>query len=134
MGSDQYSFQILVVVDNSADYLSVVENQEEYILKPDVIYARTFQEAKNKLRESKFDIIFLDLALAKYAEDLIYELQVISHGTPVIVQTAIDLEFANSDLKFVAEPEDFKLFIGTNSRDVKEADFKLTAIASKRLI
>jgi beta-glucosidase len=36
-----------------------------------------------------------------------------------------DLKFYNSDLKYVAEPGDFKLFIGTNSRDVKEADFKL---------
>jgi beta-glucosidase len=39
--------------------------------------------------------------------------------------TENDLKFYNSDLKFVAEPGDFKLFIGTNSRDVKEADFKL---------
>ncbi|HOZ76790.1 MAG TPA: beta-glucosidase BglX [Ferruginibacter sp.] len=36
-----------------------------------------------------------------------------------------DLKFYNSDLKFVAEPGDFKLFIGGNSRDVKEATFKL---------
>ena len=39
--------------------------------------------------------------------------------------TANDLKFYNSDLKFVAEPGDFKMFIGTNSKDVKEADFKL---------
>jgi beta-glucosidase len=36
-----------------------------------------------------------------------------------------DLKFYNSDLKFVAEPGDFKLFIGGNSRDVKELNFKL---------
>jgi beta-glucosidase len=36
-----------------------------------------------------------------------------------------DLKFYNSDLKFVAEPGDFKVFIGGNSRDVKEAAFKL---------
>ncbi len=36
-----------------------------------------------------------------------------------------DLKFYNSDLKFVAEPGDFKLFIGTNSKDVKEASFSL---------
>jgi len=36
-----------------------------------------------------------------------------------------DLKFYNSDLKFIAEPGDFKLFIGGNSRDVKEAGFKL---------
>ncbi|MFC4211407.1 beta-glucosidase BglX [Pedobacter lithocola] len=36
-----------------------------------------------------------------------------------------DLKFYNSDLKFVAEPGDFKVFIGSNSRDVKEASFSL---------
>lgn len=39
--------------------------------------------------------------------------------------SAQDLKFYNSDLKFVAEPGDFKVFIGGNSRDVKEAAFKL---------
>jgi beta-glucosidase len=39
--------------------------------------------------------------------------------------TVNDLKFYNSDLKWVAEPGDFKLFIGGNSRDVKEASFKL---------
>ncbi len=37
-----------------------------------------------------------------------------------------DLKFYNYNLKFAAEPGDFKIFIGGNSRDVKEADFKLT--------
>lgn len=36
-----------------------------------------------------------------------------------------DLKFYNYELKYVAEPGDFKLFIGGNSRDVKEASFKL---------
>jgi beta-glucosidase len=36
-----------------------------------------------------------------------------------------DLKFYNSDLKYVAEPGDFKVFIGTNSIEVKEAGFKL---------
>jgi beta-glucosidase len=35
------------------------------------------------------------------------------------------LKFYNSELKFTAEPGEFKLFIGTNSRDVKEAKFRL---------
>ncbi|MDX2047172.1 MAG: beta-glucosidase BglX [Chitinophagaceae bacterium] len=39
--------------------------------------------------------------------------------------TIEDLKFYNSDLKFVAEPGDFKVFVGGNSRDVKEAAFKL---------
>lgn len=36
-----------------------------------------------------------------------------------------DLKFYNSNLQYVAEPGAFKLFIGGNSRDVKEADFRL---------
>jgi beta-glucosidase len=36
-----------------------------------------------------------------------------------------DLKFYNSDLKWVAEPGDFKLFIGGSSKDVKEAAFTL---------
>jgi beta-glucosidase len=39
--------------------------------------------------------------------------------------TVNDLKFYNNDLKYVAEPGDFKIFIGSNSRDVKETDFRL---------
>src|SRR5690606_33987366 len=35
------------------------------------------------------------------------------------------LRFYNSQLKFVSEAGDFKAFVGANSRDVKEIDFKL---------
>ncbi|WP_231426319.1 beta-glucosidase BglX [Pedobacter sp. Leaf250] len=36
-----------------------------------------------------------------------------------------DLKFYNSDLKFVAEPGDFQVFVGTNSRDVTSASFTM---------
>ncbi|TDO19715.1 beta-glucosidase BglX [Pedobacter duraquae] len=36
-----------------------------------------------------------------------------------------DLKFYNANLKYVAEPGAFKVFIGTNSRDVQTADFTL---------
>ena len=39
--------------------------------------------------------------------------------------TVNDLKYYNYDLKYVAEPGDFKVFIGGNSRDVKAASFKL---------
>lgn len=39
--------------------------------------------------------------------------------------TPEDLKFFNSALKYVTEPGDFKLFIGTSSEDVKEASFTL---------
>lgn len=37
-----------------------------------------------------------------------------------------ELKFYNNELKYLAEPGDFKVFIGGNSVDVKEAGFKLT--------
>ncbi|MCB2409733.1 beta-glucosidase BglX [Hymenobacter lucidus] len=40
--------------------------------------------------------------------------------------TAEDLKFYNNDLQFVAEPGDFQVFVGPNSRDTQEASFKLT--------
>ena len=39
--------------------------------------------------------------------------------------TVNDLAFYNSDLKFKAEPGDFKVFVGTNSASCMEASFEL---------
>ncbi len=39
--------------------------------------------------------------------------------------TVNDLKFYNDDLKYNYEPGDFKIFIGTNSEEVKEASFTL---------
>jgi beta-glucosidase len=39
--------------------------------------------------------------------------------------TTNDLKFYNDKLEYNYEPGDFKIFIGTNSEDVKEADFTL---------
>jgi beta-glucosidase len=44
----------------------------------------------------------------------------------VFTITVEDLKFYNSELKHVAEPGDFNLYIGPNSRDVKAAKFTLT--------
>ncbi len=41
------------------------------------------------------------------------------------VLSAQDLSFYNSELKFVAEPGEFHVFVGGNSRDVKQAAFTL---------
>ncbi|MGB4775365.1 MAG: beta-glucosidase BglX [Daejeonella sp.] len=43
----------------------------------------------------------------------------------VFTITNDDLKFYNNDLKYASEPGDFKVYIGSNSRDVKEAGFKL---------
>jgi beta-glucosidase len=41
--------------------------------------------------------------------------------------TPDDLKFYNDDLKFVAEPGEFQVFVGGNSRDVQMASFSLAA-------
>ncbi|GGG54904.1 glycosyl hydrolase [Hymenobacter glacieicola] len=41
--------------------------------------------------------------------------------------TPEDLKFYNANLQFVAEPGDFQVFVGGNSRDVQTAAFKLAA-------
>jgi beta-glucosidase len=43
----------------------------------------------------------------------------------VFTITPENLKFYNAHLDYVYEPGDFKLFIGTNSKDAKEADFNL---------
>jgi beta-glucosidase len=44
--------------------------------------------------------------------------------TVTFTLSADDLRFYNSDLKYAAEPGDFKVFVGASSTDVKEASFK----------
>lgn len=39
--------------------------------------------------------------------------------------TVEDFKFYNKDLKWVSEPGDFKIFVGTNSQDVKQSSFSL---------
>ena len=46
--------------------------------------------------------------------------------------TSDDFRFYNNNMKYVAEPGDFKVFVGTSSDDVKEASFKLTDNASNK--
>jgi beta-glucosidase len=40
--------------------------------------------------------------------------------------TANDLKFYNEDLKWVAEPGEFEVMTGGNSRDVQKVSFTLT--------
>lgn len=47
------------------------------------------------------------------------------HKTVKFMLTADELKFYNQDMRWVNEPGDIKIFVGGNSRDVKEADFKL---------
>ncbi len=46
--------------------------------------------------------------------------------------TSDDLKFYNNNMDYVAEPGDFKIFVGTSSDNVKEASFKLTDNAENK--
>lgn len=50
-----------------------------------------------------------------------------TYGNQVVTfkLTEKDLSYWNNDLKFKADPGKFKVFVGGNSRDVKEAEFEL---------
>ncbi len=43
----------------------------------------------------------------------------------MFIISANNLKFYNDELKYNYEPGDFKIFIGTNSEDVKTASFTL---------
>jgi len=52
----------------------------------------------------------------------------LKRGEGKVVSFTIDvskLKFYNSQLKYIYEPGDFKVYIGGNSQQVKEATFKL---------
>jgi beta-glucosidase len=51
----------------------------------------------------------------------------VKKGTKIQVEFEIDiddLKFYNQDLKFVAEPGMFEVFVGTNSKELLKAEFE----------
>ena len=51
----------------------------------------------------------------------------------VFTLTPEELSFYRKDMSFGPEPGRFKIFVGTNSRDVKEAEFELKAGSAKKM-
>jgi PAS domain S-box-containing protein len=102
MKKDNKGYQILIVEDNFGDFVLIEEYLLDYILNPTLIHARSFQEAKSILEESKntFDLVFLDLSLPDLSgEKLIVDTLEITNGTPVLALTGFsDLDFSLKSL------------------------------------
>lgn len=95
--------KITVTVTNTGKY-DGEEVVQLYTRQLDGSITRPVEELKN------FKKIFLKAG----------ESQVVSFNL-----TSAELRFWNANMKYDFEPGDFKVFVGPNSRDVKEADFKL---------
>lgn len=102
MKKDDKSYHILIVEDNFGDFVLIEEYLLDYILNPTLIHAKSFQEAKLILEESKntFDVVFLDLSLPDLSgEKLIIETLEIANGMPVLALTGFsDLDFSLKSL------------------------------------
>ncbi|OOQ56699.1 hybrid sensor histidine kinase/response regulator [Mucilaginibacter pedocola] len=93
---------ILVVEDNPGDFLLTEEFLLEQLQFPNIVQAKSSQEAKQLLTAQPlaFDVILLDLSLPdSKGEELINEMMSVSSGTPVIVLTGYtDLTFGVKSL------------------------------------
>ncbi len=102
MKKDDKEYRILIVEDNFGDFVLIEEYLLDYILNPTLIHARSFQEAKLILEESKntFDVVFLDLSLPDLSgEKLIVETLKIANGMPLLALTGFsDLDFSLKSL------------------------------------
>lgn len=97
MTKDPILYRILVVEDNTGDFVLIEEYLEEYMIDTHLERATTLQEATNRLvQEPGFDIILLDLSLPDAGgEQLIDSILRISGSTPVIALTGFtDMAFS----------------------------------------
>lgn len=97
MSKDQKNFSILVIEDNTGDYVLIEDYLEEFIEVPLIDHAWNFSEALDFLKdsESKYDVILLDLSLPdKSRELLVPDILNKVKGCPVIVLTGYaDMDF-----------------------------------------
>lgn len=91
MIKDKKKYHVLIIEENTGDYLLVEDLLHEQIQAPDIKWAKSFSEAKNELLnvKNRFDVILLDLSLPdKTGEVLIKEVLKLSLLTPLIVLTS----------------------------------------------
>lgn len=98
MVKDSNGYKILIVEDNSGDFILIEDYLLEQIVDPVIENAKNFAEASTLLssRKTDFDIILLDLTLPdKSGRNLITEILKIASDIPVIVLTGFsDMEFS----------------------------------------
>lgn len=97
------SVTLLVVEDNSGDYLLLDEYLRERFEEVNITRAITFKEATGKLQQPHFfQVVLLDLSLPdKNGEALVKDTMAIAGDIPVIVLTGYaDIEFSITSLSF----------------------------------
>lgn len=97
------SVTLLVIEDNSGDYLLLDEYLRERFDEVTVTRAITCKEASALLQQQHvFQVVLLDLSLPdKTGEALVKEIMAIAGDTPVIVLTGYaDIEFSITSLSF----------------------------------
>ncbi|MDR6781939.1 YesN/AraC family two-component response regulator [Pedobacter africanus] len=93
MALDKNAYQILVIEDNTGDFVLVEDFLFEQIEAPKIVQALNYKDAVNILsnQQTRFDIILLDLSLPdNKGEKLIQGVVALSQNTPVIVLTGYE--------------------------------------------
>src|SRR5689334_12778206 len=98
MAMDKKNYNILVIEDNSGDFMIVEDLLNEQILNPCIVQAETYAQAITILsdRSPLFDIILLDLTLPdKNGDALITDMLQMAPLCPVIILTGYaDIDFS----------------------------------------
>ena len=96
MLKDKKTYRVLVIEDNEGDFVIVEHYLEEEILNPVIVRAGSFKQASEKLAESPFDVILLDLSLPDQSgEELIEKMLEVAVSCPIIILTGFaDIEFS----------------------------------------
>lgn len=99
-------YDILVVEDNTGDYILVEEYLDEYAIVNQLYWSQDYKQASKFLSEkqNKVDIILLDLTLPdKKGEDLINAFKKLTENIPIIILTGYgDTNFAIKSLSLGA--------------------------------
>jgi len=104
---DSRAYNFLVIEDNSGDYILIEDYIMEYILSPNIVHVRSFNQAKTLLNDAipcTFDLIMLDLTLPdKVGAELIADIVNLCPESPIIVLTGYtDFEFGVKSLSLGA--------------------------------
>lgn len=96
------TYQIVIVEDNTGDYILIKDYLEEKFLSTKIYWAKNFKEAKAIITDDtiKSDLLLLDLSLPdKSGEELITEMTLLCRAIPIIVLTGYsDTNFAVKSL------------------------------------
>ncbi len=88
---------ILVIEDNSGDFVLISDFLQESFIRPVILHARSFEEAAKKILDNQqIDVILLDLTLPDVSgTELISSIHELSPQVPLVVLTA----FANQEFQ-----------------------------------